>query len=88
MVQTVFVSQQVNAGMGQHYRDAKLRGMSRYNAVIIPTLYVETTSDIFDSWDMPHNCYTSLLWELQKETVFFLPCVYALAEPIGLCYKL
>jgi hypothetical protein len=35
-IQTVLVSQQVNAGLGQQYGDAKLRGLKKYDAVLSP----------------------------------------------------
>ncbi|KAL5114022.1 hypothetical protein ACEQ8H_008078 [Pleosporales sp. CAS-2024a] len=35
-VQTVLVSQQVNAGLGQQYGDARLRGLRKYDAVLSP----------------------------------------------------
>lgn len=35
-IHTILVSQQVNAGLGEQYDDAKLRGLSKYDSVISP----------------------------------------------------
>jgi hypothetical protein len=81
-IQTVLVSQQVNAGLGEQYGDAKMRSMRKYDAGISPHRTDIRVMLIFVcSLVSLRSSSMSWLLPLQKEQAYCLPCACVPAVP-------